>query len=34
MYGVTFVFSNCKTMETVTPDIISFTVDEAVLNTS
>ena len=29
MYGVTFIFSKCKTMETSTPKIINFRGDEA-----
>ena len=32
MYGVTFLFTNCKTMETSTPNIINFRGDEAALN--
>ena len=32
MYGVTFLFSNCKAMETATPHIIHFRGDEAALN--
>ena len=32
MYGATFQFSNCKTMETSTPNIINFRGDEAALN--
>ena len=32
MYGVTFLFSNCKTIETSTPATLNFRGDEAALN--
>ena len=32
MHGVTFIFSNCKTMDTSTPNITNFCGDEAALN--
>ena len=32
MYGVTFLFSNCKALDTSTPNIINFRGDEAALN--
>ena len=32
MCGVMFLFTNCKTMETSTPDITNFRDDEAALN--
>ena len=32
MYGVTFLFFDCKTVETSTPDVINFRGDEETLN--